>query len=235
MRSSVEITQNTRRWQTGLGVTGNQQGKMLRSQILEHLQTRQSSENLQIDCIPVPRSRCRCWKGSNASSQQPTSKEIWNLLECKFCTFLKATLGISTDIEHWTKVFQASMRPIKSARILNSCQISCSLSIILLQSGHQLRAGNAKQLALEDTVWSRHKQMIFACSVLHLRAYKKCKHFVALCCPPCRKPLTPTQTPIETSRNWTNGQTAEAKEKWEKWVAMSADKMTPSAETWAHA
>lgn len=153
MRSSVEITQNTRRWQTGLGVTGNQQGKMLRSQILEHLQTRQSSENLQIDCIPVPRSRCRCRKGSNASSQQPTSKEIWNLLECKFCTFLKATFGISTDIEHWTKVFQPSMRPFKSARILNSCQISCSLSIISLQSGRQLRAGNAKQLALEDTVW----------------------------------------------------------------------------------
>lgn len=153
MRSSVEITQNTRRWQTGLGVTGNQQGKMLRSQILEHLQTRQSSENLQIDCIPVPRSRCRCRKGSNASSQQPTSKEIWNLLECKFCTFLKATLGISTDIEHWTKVFQPSMRPFKSARILNSCQISCSLSIISLRSGRQLRAGNAKQLALEDTVW----------------------------------------------------------------------------------
>lgn len=80
MRSSVEITQNTRRWQRGLGVTGNQQGKMLRSQILEHLQTRQSSENLQIDCIPVPRSRCRCRKSSNGNgnSQHPQRYEIFS-------------------------------------------------------------------------------------------------------------------------------------------------------------
>lgn len=92
--------------------------------MLEHLQTRQSSENLQIDCIPVP-------------GLAPPSPGSWFELElkyeileeCKFCTFFLASFGMYFSIEGETKLpkHKEQEESQRSVRVyyISHCRRSC--------------------------------------------------------------------------------------------------------------
>lgn len=129
--------------------TGNRQPatereKMLRSQILEHLQTRQSSENLQIDCIPVPRSRCGCSQPT-ANIQHPASSrdmkssrvQILHISARNFGNFPELLLSIEPS------------RPLPGCKYASHQKCKhikfMSLSIILFKSGSPIKRSSSRQ------------------------------------------------------------------------------------------